>query len=274
MTQVTQVGLGNTYTKPVNPRGRKWCLTINNYTKEYFDTLTQIVSTNDEYIFGKEGEEKTPHIQGYIHFKNAVSFSSMKKKFPTAHIEKAKGSKLDNYKYCSKEGNFISNMDFSTPQEKIIKQILDSEYKDVKWKDWQKNILVKIEEPPDKRKIHWYWEPTGNVGKSYLCKYIVMKYNVIIADGKKDNIFHSIFKMINEEEKIPAIIILDIPRTNMEYVNYGAIEQIKNGCIFSGKYEGGTCIFPIPIVIVLGNRKPEKYKLSEDRWDIVEISGK
>lgn len=271
VTQMTQSEQGNTSTCSPRIRGRRWCLTVNNYVKEDIDTMTQTLH-GCKYVIGKEmGENKTPHLQCYIEYKNAVSFNKLKKTFPKAHIEKAKGNPKQNYEYCSKEGDFITNMDFKTPLEKMAELCLNNEYKDVVWKDWQQGIIDMIDKKPDKRKIHWFYEHTGNVGKSYLCKYLALTRPVIIADGKKDNIFHSIFKLINEDQKTPTIILLDIPRYNKDFVNYGAIEQIKNGCIYSGKYEGGMCVFPIPHVIIFSNEEPDTSKMSMDRWDIKTI---
>ena len=74
-----------------------------------------------------------------------------------------------------------------------------------------------------------------------------------------------------EAEKIPEIILLDIPRASKDFINYGAIEQLKNGCLYSGKYEGGDCIFPHPHVICFANEEPDKDMMSKDRWDIIKI---
>jgi hypothetical protein len=41
-----------------------------------------------------------------LHYKSQRTFASIKKKFPRAHIEKARGSGEENKKYCSKEGDF------------------------------------------------------------------------------------------------------------------------------------------------------------------------
>lgn len=91
-------------------RSRGWCFTVNNYIEQdSIDVYTLVEPDSDNYlVFGYEkGEKGTPHIQGYVHFKEARSFRTMKKLLPTAHIEVAKGSPLDNYKYCTKEGDFI-----------------------------------------------------------------------------------------------------------------------------------------------------------------------
>jgi len=53
-------------------------------------------------------------------------------------------------------------------------------------------------------------------------------YNVLLADGKKDSIFNQLKTMMNTGNT-PNIVILDIPRDNAEYLQYGTLEQLKNG---------------------------------------------
>lgn len=274
ITQITQGGLGNTKPNPATPkkavRSRKWCLTINNYTEEEKKINNFIDDTKTQYVWGFEmGEEKTPHIQGYLEFKNAVSFTKMKKLFPRAHIEKARGSSKSNYDYCTKDGDFISNMDFQSFRDKLKQKTLD-EFKDVKWKDWQVEILNILKEKPDNRKIYWYWEETGNVGKSYLCKYIALTNNIIIAEGKMGDIFNQINNCL-DKGVAPNIILMDVPRSSMNFINYTMIEKVKNGLIYSGKYEGGQCIFPYPHVIIFANEEPDYTALSQDRFIVKKI---
>lgn len=253
-----------------SPRSRTWCFTVNNPTLEFkIDTFTQLF-TEGKFVVGLEkGDSKTEHWQGYVQFKNARTFASMKKILPTAHLEKAKGGKKANYIYCTKDNNFLTNMDM-IPFKQKIKNLCKERYKDIKWKNWQKDILDILKEKPDDRTVNWFWENSGNIGKSFLAKYICINYDTVIADGKKDNIFNQINIMM-EDKKLPHVIILDIPRHNLDFVNYGAIEQIKNGLIYSGKYEGGICIYPPPHVIIFANEGPIKKKFSKDRWNITEI---
>jgi len=75
-----------------------------------------------------------------------------------------------------------------------------------------------------------------------------------------------------KRKKYPKIIIFDVPRTHIDYLNYEAIESIKNGCFFSGKYECCQVIMNCPHVLIFANTEPERYKLSSDRWNIVEIN--
>jgi len=87
-------------------KAKGFCLTINNWTQEIYDKL--VAEKTDYKIIGKEvGESGTPHLQAYIFNRNTLRFSTLKKKYPTAHIETAKGTPADNKKYCSKDGDFF-----------------------------------------------------------------------------------------------------------------------------------------------------------------------
>jgi hypothetical protein len=283
LTQLTQpntVGRGNTKTLPTNnskkkvkdTRSRKYCLTLNNYTDHELTQLTHTFNTKEwKYIIGKEvGEQGTPHLQIYIECKNAVKFKTIKGINNRLHIEITKGDRRQNIIYCSKDNNYITT--FQDKDWKSRKElILNDEYNDFIPRPFQKEILDILASSPDKRKIYWFYERDGNVGKSYLTKYIALSNEgVVIADGKKADIFNNINELIKSNIE-PSIILLDIPRYNQEYINYGAIEQIKNGCIYSGKYEGGLCLFKIPHIIIFSNDLPDMDKWSKDRYEIRRI---
>lgn len=287
MTQTDTTALGNTKTKSVanndkkvenkGKKCRKWCFTLNNWTeKEYLTLLTQL--TQHKYIVGKEiGEKGTPHLQGYIECKNAIRFETLKKWNDRLHIEKCKGDRKSNLVYCSKDKDYETNFNMSEIIDKKM-YVLEQEYKNVVWKPYQDDILKLLGDKPDSRKINWYWEENGNVGKSFLCKYIALKYdNVIISEGKKDNVYNQILSLYNSENYIiekPIICILDISRHNQDYINYGCLESIKNGMIYSGKYEGGQCYFTTPHIVVFSNEEPDYSKWSSDRYNVVNIDNK
>jgi len=91
-------------------KSRNWCFTINNYTDEEWQCF-QKLSDNEEYlIVGQEiGESGTPHLQGYIYYKNPRTMKGIKKetKFLRSHLEIAKGSPKQASDYCMKDGQFI-----------------------------------------------------------------------------------------------------------------------------------------------------------------------
>lgn len=257
-----------------DPKGRKWCFTINNWNEEIYDTVLDFCLKSKQYICAKEiaPTTGTPHLQGYVEFKNAKRFSTVKRCLggDMASVRKARGTALDNKVYCSKEWDFVTNIGVDGFQEKLRKDALAS-YKDVVWHDWQQQVLDILGNPPDNRKVYWFWEPAGGAGKSFLCKYIACKYHTIIASGKSADIFNQLRTMIKDEHKVPHVVFLDIPRTSFGYLNYACLEQLKNGLVYSGKYEGGQLIFPQPHVICFANQEPDMYAMSEDRWYVHKI---
>lgn len=274
IAQIAQDG-GNTNSPSNTPNNkgkhRKWCFTLNNYTEKEVENILLFFTQkkNTLYIIGKEiGEQKTPHLQGYVEFKNQITFSRFKKVCDRLHLEKARGTREQNKKYCSKQSILKTNLPL-TRTERLLQS-----YDTVTWKNWQQTILDIIETEPNDRTINWVYDPNGNSGKSFLCKYLVMKYNAIIADGKKDNIFNQIKIWLDnhEDHEDPKLIILDVPRYNIEYINMGTVEQIKNGLIYSGKYEGGICIFKSPHIFIFTNSLPDYTTLSKDRWNIIKIT--
>jgi hypothetical protein len=250
-------------------RARSYCFTLNNPNNDEIQKVKNYCVTKSQcHIIGSEiGESGTPHLQGYIRFKNAVRFTTLQKALGgRAHIEKCKGTEQENLDYCSKDGNIISKT--KTFQEQLDEEILEEDYKNVVWKDWQQELIDLVNTKPDKRTINWYWDSKGNVGKSYLCKYLDIKHKgIILCSGKFSDIANQVNTMIQQEIK-PSIIICDVPRTHSDYINYNALEKLKDGHLYSGKYEGGKCRFPSPHVIVFANQEPDIFKMSQDRWNI------
>lgn len=275
MEQVEQAGTkgkeGNTTTSFPRIKARKWCMTWNNYTEEEYLELEQVFKDLGwVYIIGKEvGKSGTPHLQIYCEAKNPVSFEGMKKRWPKCHIEKAKGSREENKKYCSKEN--AASMNIPLSPEELYDIEMKQEYEDCKWYPWQEEILNLIESPPDKRKVHWYWEETGNVGKSFLCKYLDWKYDAIIANGKQSDVFNQYKDYLQNKKKQPKVALIDIPRSHKDYICYSTFEKIKDGLFYSGKYEGGKLRLTKHHLIIFANFEPDIDKLSLDRWDIHEI---
>jgi len=85
----------------------RWCFTMNNPTME--GTELERILKADEKIKGfvfqlEEGENGTPHFQGYLEFKNPQKMSAMKHVFEqNVHASAANGDKESNLKYCTKE---------------------------------------------------------------------------------------------------------------------------------------------------------------------------
>lgn len=256
-------------------KGRKWCFTINNYTDEDIKQVSNLTEQCDKYIYGFEGKDATPHVQGYIIFGNAKRFRTLRKALPRAHWEVAKGTPDQNYRYCAKEGNFLTNMEppgtpdtgaTGTTRQDLL-ELVRAQYENVEWKPWQEEVIDIADTCTSTRTIYWIYESTGNVGKSFVAKYLCLRPTTVICEGKKGDIFQQVNALI-ESNNQPKLIIVDCPRTCLDFVSYQAIECLKNGLLYSGKYEGGRCIFPSPTVICFANERPKISKMSLDRWKI------
>lgn len=103
----------------VNP-AKAWCFTLNNYSENERGALVQRFSDLDDkyyFIVGCEiGESGTPHLQGYIEkregrFRPLPCFEILRDGKNAMHFERAKGNRKQNYNYCSKDGDFITNID-------------------------------------------------------------------------------------------------------------------------------------------------------------------
>lgn len=251
-------------TKPQSTRitpCKRWAFTLNNYTKEQEEKLYKnLVLLDTNYIYGFEvGENGTPHLQGYVEFKKKTRpIEAIKIK--EIHWEKCKGNRKQNIDYCSKDNNYKTNMYI----EKAVKVIAT-------FRPWQQQVLDYIDQEPDDRHIIWIWEEIGNVGKSSLSKYLAVKKNALVCEGKSADIFNGVYNYFETNGRFPNIIIIDMPRCNAGYMNYGALEKLKNGLLFNSKYESKMMIFNPPHVIVFCNVEPEEGKYSDDRLIIKKI---
>lgn len=241
----------------------KWDFVLNNYTEE---EVCQINTTLEKYCkeagysFEIGSEKQTPHLQGYLTLKKKLRLTGLKKIFgprvsfrPTRNEEALKA-------YCAKTNG---KLDWQFPKPKKPLKLITPD----KW--WQLELLELLDTEPDDRKVHWYWSHAGSIGKSQFAKYCVAKKNCLFfEEGKKADIMHLIFEA--PDERLERIFI-DVPRDNGNNISYKAIESIKNGMIYSPKYEGGYKLFNSPHIIIFANEPPQEHRLSADRWIIKQI---
>lgn len=254
---------GNTKTRS-SKQGNQynyWFFTLNNYKIDQIEQIEQLLKHECKwYVFQEEkGEEGTPHLQGTINLKNKQRLSQIKHINQNIHWEPTKCVKA-SIEYCTK---------YKTRNGRIYSYGIDipDEIEIIEPYGWQLEVMDIINSKPDNRTIHWFWEPAGNVGKTQLCKYLCIKHDALMVSGKSNDMYHM---LTNNKNKL-KLIIVDVPRSIQDYLNYGAIEQIKNGLVFSGKYESCQLIFNCPHVIVFANERPDMSKMSYDRWNIREI---
>jgi len=240
----------------------KWCFTLNNYNDDDIGSVVPIFRGLCKVaIIGKEvGENGTPHLQGYVEFIKKCRPLSLKLT-NKIHWEKARGSKEENEAYCSKEENVILKIGFDS--ELRVISIL---------KDWQKKVVELVSNEPDDRSINWYYDYKGGIGKSALVKLLCYKYGAIVCSGKAADMKYMIVKYKEKNGVYPKVVIFDIPRSVKDYVSYSGIEEIKNGCFASSKYECDMILMNSPHILCFANEIPEFDKLSKDRWKITDLN--
>lgn len=236
---------------------------LNNPTDEEVCQIKQLLPTIcKKALFGFEvGEEGTPHLQGYINlivksrFRTVIDAHECLKRCSMRPIWHSAKALID---YCQKDCK-VWSWGFPKPI-KIIENLYP----------WQKDLETIAIGEPDGRTVHWYWESKGNIGKSAFCKYMVVKHHAtVVRGGKLADIMNIIF---NTDMDKCNCIIFDIPRGTGGHVSYTSLEAILDGLITNTKYETGCKVFNPPNVICLANFPPDDiYKLSDDRWNIVEL---
>lgn len=132
---------------------------------------------------------------------------------------------------------------------------------------WQQKYADILETEPEPRKVYWIYDENGNNGKSEFCRYMLRNNKAMwIRTAKASDI-----KMLLLEHKQCRDLIFDLPRDDNK-ISYALLEELKDGLIFSGKYEGGIKEISIPHIIVMSNQRPWYHKLSIDRLDVYDLN--
>jgi len=156
-------------------KARAYVFTLNNYNDENVACLDQLDCVY--MVYGKEiaPTTGTPHLQGYVYFKNARAVKSVRKLLAGAHVEAAMGTAAQNKEYCSKGGEVTERGEIPRPGARtdlqIVKDIIvaggtvadvipvASSYQSIK----SAEVLLKYLEPERKWKpeVKWYFGKTG-----------------------------------------------------------------------------------------------------------------
>lgn len=165
---------------------KAWVFTRNNFTEKDKDLLKGL--EKNYLVFGEEiGESGTPHLQGYITFKNGYRFTALSKILHGFHIEPRKATEQLAANYCMKGANVFkednrkkqgSRTDLRVATELAIKEGRSALLTDMPWMyvkyhaGFDKLVLMKSRTRTWKTKVYWIYGPTG-AGKS---RFVFEKY--------------------------------------------------------------------------------------------------
>lgn len=107
------VYIGGIFRRLKMSRSRKFVFTWNNYPADdvFNNTLDSLGAV---YLcYGKElaPTTRTPHLQGFLYFTNALSLGSLRSKLPGVDLRVARGTSDQCIAYCSKDGIFSERGD-------------------------------------------------------------------------------------------------------------------------------------------------------------------
>jgi len=261
---------GNTDGLPPPPKRQKqdtqaylWCFTA---PKKDFNE-SQISQTLGEYckkfLFQEElSATGYAHYQGVFSLRTKERMSTVKNIMgKTVHLERC-----DNWwksvTYCSKQDTKVAGpwTEKCPPMEYITTL-----------RDWQAEVMEVYKdqkESLDTRTINWVFDTVGNTGKTELVRYIhcTVAGACTLTSGKIADLALAL-------PYAPSVVCFDFTRSLESFIPYQAIEAIKNGAIFSSKYQSGMKMFKKPVIICFANYPPDRSKLSADRWNVMEITG-
>lgn len=216
------------------------------------------------YAFQEElGENGTPHLQGTVHFRNQVSFTTLAVWNPRIHWERTHNLRA-SIQYCTdpaKRHGRLWTSGFSVQNEVQLHLLHRQEFY-----PWQQDLVTSLEAEPHARRITWYVDAEGGSGKTEFARWAIANLEgcVYVSTGSNRDLSH----IIVSQNQTPKIVLLNLPRQAEGTFSYAFIESVKDGIICSTKYSGKTILIPKPHVTIFANWPPDRTKLSHDRWVI------
>lgn len=259
---------------------------------------------------GKEvGSCGTPHLQGFICLRLRGRLSTVRAILPRAHWEVAR-SVAPAIEYCKKDGNFHElgevpaeggrgkrndldafkaavrdgvrcrktlREDFSivcAQYPRFVESYLRDQFEHPvlpvhSLRPWQQRMVDIANGAIDSRSIYFIVDEEGNSGKSWLASYLEVNLQRPVQVMKPGKICDMAYEYIEETE----VFILDCPRAKQgDFIQYDFLESLKDGRLFSPKYESRMKRFNPPHIFVFMNESPDMEKLSVDRYILVDTS--
>ncbi len=117
--------------------------------------------------------------------------------------------------------------------------------------EWQ-HVLEEYLHSNPTREIYWVYDSDGGGGKTWFAEwYCAMEHHdaEIVLPGKAADMAHALTPG-------KRVYLFDVPRVSGDKVAWGFIEQLKNGRIFSSKYQSNTIHMRVPHVVIFSNAAP------------------
>jgi hypothetical protein len=290
---------------------KNWVFTLNNYTEADLARIGECISPNSRVryvLYGKEiGTNGTPHLQGFIEFSRRVRLLQVKGVVGnTAHVEVCRNVTAA-IAYCKKDGDITEYGEHGSGQggRSDLEEFKDAvkggmlslveirehhadvyarcprfciEYvhdhyplvamEDHPLRPWQLALSEKLSHPANRRTVIFIVDEIGNTGKSWFAHWYARtsgKVCQVMLPGKKADMAFALKPGLQ-------VLFMDAPRSKQgEFIQYDFLEDLKNGYVFSTKYESRVKTYEPMHVVVCMNEQPDRSKLSADRFDLTNI---
>lgn len=252
----------------------------------------------------------TPHLQMHISFSKKLRLTAVKKLISArVHAAERRGTPAQSSDYCKKDGDFDeygklppkegARSDLSKLLDALNSGSTDEElhlnhgpcyakyYKyvahhralekakkpfsvsDHPLREWQQVLNAKLNGPIDSRSIIFIVDKEGNTGKSWFSKYYATTHPETKVQIMKPARAADMAYELSYENRV---LFIDCPRSKIEYLQYDFLEAVKDGLVFSPKYESTTKRLDNCHVVCFMNEHPDMSKLSNDRYDVTELN--
>lgn len=252
---------------------RSFCITINNYTDQ---DIAECKKLKYSYIIiaNETGKEtNTPHIQGFLYFKNKSTIARISKGIPRAHIEIAKGTNEQAITYCRKEQDIIfedgdapinagkrndlSNIRTAVQNGEDMVSIINNYPANYQAIRYAEKIRTYLEPKRNwQPKVFWYYGETGT-GKTRTA-YDLLGENAYFKDGSK---------WWDGYDAHESVIIDDFRPNQMSFQE---LLRLLDRYPHQVEYKGGTRQFLAKTIIITAPLHPEEmFSINENIQQLI-----
>lgn len=187
------------------------------------------------------------HLQLQLSLKKKQRFEWFKHHLsPIVHCEITRNIDAA-YDYCSKaETRIWGPRIYPEPLETAMVDEMEG----LTFKPWQTFIKTILDHKPHPRFIYWFYDPGFGAGKTTFTKHLYVRYPVAFFQAAKKTDIACAWK------KEP-ICVFNFTMSREDKISYDAMESLKDGAVFSSKYESGAKMHSRPTLIVFANWPPK-----------------